>query len=99
MFSCILACDYTLGLAREDKLPWSYSTFAAADRAFFKKTTLTNIVIMGRRTFETLGKKPLPNRVNIIVSKTITQPESNEYYVAPDLETALTLAQNWPAKQ
>jgi len=99
MFSCILACDYTLGIAREDKLPWSYTTLAAADRAFFKKTTLGNIVIMGRCTFETLRKKPLPDRINIIVSQTMTQPDSKDFYVAHDLDAALTLAQEWPQKQ
>ena len=38
------------------------------DMKFFKRVTTGNIVIMGRKTFESLHSKPLPNRVNIVVS-------------------------------
>ncbi len=39
------------------------------DLKYFKKTTLNSPVIMGRKTWESLPKKPLPNRENIIISR------------------------------
>lgn len=47
-----------------NKLPWHIPE----DMAFFKKVTKDTTVIMGRKTFETLGK-PLPNRKNIVLTR------------------------------
>lgn len=72
------------------------------DLQFFRKTTTNHIVIMGRKTFESIGK-PLPNRINIILTK---DPEylinigvdddtlhAGDLYVATSPEEALLLAQ------
>ena len=40
------------------------------DLKLFKRLTIGHIVLMGRKTFESLGCKPLPDRVNIVISKT-----------------------------
>ena len=40
------------------------------DLKLFKRLTTGHIVLMGRKTFESLGCKPLPDRVNIVISKT-----------------------------
>lgn len=45
-------------------IPWKISN----DLKHFKEKTINNIVIMGRLTYESIGK-PLPNRVNIVISK------------------------------
>lgn len=45
-------------------IPWRLPT----DFAFFKRTTMGKPLIMGRKTFESIGK-PLPGRVNIVVSR------------------------------
>ncbi len=47
------------------KIPWHISD----DLKFFKRTTLGQVVIMGRKTFESLGR-PLPGRENWVVSRT-----------------------------
>jgi dihydrofolate reductase len=39
------------------------------DMKFFKDSTTNNVVIMGKNTFESLGAKPLPNRINIVLSE------------------------------
>ncbi|MFA7345090.1 MAG: dihydrofolate reductase [Terrimicrobiaceae bacterium] len=51
------------------KIPWHIPD----DLKFFKRTTLGHVVVMGRKTFESLGK-PLPGRENWVLSRT-AQPE------------------------
>lgn len=60
-------------------LPWRFPE----DLRFFKKVTLGHAVIMGRTTYESIGK-PLPDRFNIVVSRTAG-------YAAPGCEVAPTL--------
>lgn len=45
-------------------LPWRLRT----DMRFFRQTTTGNVVLMGRRTFDSLGKKCLPDRYNVVIS-------------------------------
>lgn len=51
-------------LGKDNQLIWHLP----ADLKRFKKTTLNHAVIMGRKTFESLGK-PLPNRTNILITR------------------------------
>ena len=48
-----------------NQLPWHLPK----DFAHFKQLTLDNTVIMGRKTWQSLPKKPLPNRLNLILSR------------------------------
>jgi dihydrofolate reductase len=54
-------------IGRDNRLPWHIP----ADLRHFKGLTSGGTVIMGRLTFESLGRKPLPKRRNIIVSRTV----------------------------
>ena len=49
------------------QMPWGNSF--KEDLRHFKELTTGNIVIMGRKTYESIGSKPLPNRQNIVVSR------------------------------
>ena len=51
-------------IGRDNRLPWRLP----ADLAYFKQVTLGHPVIMGRRTWESIGR-PLPGRQNIVVSR------------------------------
>lgn len=51
-------------IGRDNSLPWRLS----GDLQYFKKTTLGKPIIMGRKTYESIGK-PLPGRTNIIVTR------------------------------
>ncbi len=76
-FTCIVAADLNNGIGLNNTLPWPS---IKEDFRFFKETTTQtisphkqNAVIMGRKTWESLPEqfRPLPDRMNIVVSKTI----------------------------
>jgi dihydrofolate reductase len=60
----IVAAAKDLAIGKDGKLPWHYS----ADLKFFKRTTTGNAIVMGSRTWRSLGKA-LPNRLNIVLSR------------------------------
>ena len=60
----IWAQDINGGIGKNNSLPWHISE----DLINFKKITLNNTILMGRKTWESLPKKPLPNRRNIVLS-------------------------------
>ncbi len=70
-------------------MPWSRAL--RDDLINFKKLSSGKSVIMGYRTFESIGKKPLPNRQNIVVSREPTGVEG--VLTAYSLEAAYALAQ------
>ncbi|QDP40405.1 dihydrofolate reductase [Radiobacillus deserti] len=63
MLSFLVAMDRNRVIGYENNLPWRLPK----DLKFFKELTTSQTVIMGRRTFESMGK-PLPNRTNVIVT-------------------------------
>ena len=60
----IWAQDNNGGIGKDNKLPWHISE----DLINFKKLTLGNTIVMGRKTWDSLPKKPLLNRRNIVLS-------------------------------
>lgn len=77
--SLIAALSNNRIIGCKNHLPWHLP----ADLAWFKKHTINKVVIMGRLTFESIGH-PLPNRVNIVVSRKklfATQNFNNLIYV------------------
>ena len=83
----IVAVDQNLAIGKGGKLPWHYS----ADMKFFKQTTIDNSVVMGRRTWLTL-KKPLPDRMNIVLSRDLKIESQVSLIVLPDVRSVLALA-------
>ncbi len=63
IISAIVAMDENNAIGRDNELPWHLPD----DFKFFKKTTLGKPVLMGRKTYESLGK-PLVKRLNIVIS-------------------------------
>jgi dihydrofolate reductase len=61
----ILACDIDGGIGLNGKLPWDN---IKGDLPRFKRLTEGQVIIMGRKTWESLPTKPLPNRLNFVVS-------------------------------
>ena len=63
--SIIVAASENWAIGINSKLPWHLTD----DLKHFKQTTLNKPIIMGRKTFDSIGK-PLPKRQNIVVSRT-----------------------------
>lgn len=63
-FKIIAAVSSNGVIGVNNDLPWKIPE----DMKHFKRTTTGHIVIMGRKTFESFGAKPLPNRMNVIIS-------------------------------
>lgn len=80
MISIIVAISQNYAIGKNGDLLWHISE----DLKFFKRKTSAHTVIMGRKTFESLPVKPLPNRRNIVLS-------SQADFVADGCEVARTL--------
>ena len=67
---------------------------------FFKNTTWAMPVIMGRKTFDSIGKKPLKGRFNIVVTRSNeVQSENGEIILAPSLDEAIKKAEETDCKE
>lgn len=64
MFEIIVACNEKMVIGKNNEIPWSVKE----DLGMFKTLTTGHIVIMGRRTYDSLPIKPLRNRYNIVIT-------------------------------
>lgn len=85
----IVAVDTNGAIGKGGKLPWHYS----ADMKFFKETTTGNAVVMGHNTWRSL-KRPLPNRLNIVLSRKSEIEPQDSVLVLRDVESALSTARD-----
>ena len=86
MLSLIVAVAENGVIGRDNALPWHISE----DLRYFKQVTSGKTVIMGRKTFQSIGRK-LPNRINIVITR---DPDftAEGVLVAHSLEDALAKA-------
>lgn len=68
-------------IGKDNNMPWHLP----ADLAYFKKTTLGKPIIMGRKTYESIGR-PLPGRQNIVISR-------DQNYRADGVDSATSVEQ------
>lgn len=80
-----IARNYAIG--KDGKLPWHYSS----DLKFFKETTSGNAVVMGRKTYESI-RKPLPKRLNIVLSRSNSLENQTNIFVLRSKEKFLSLS-------
>jgi dihydrofolate reductase len=73
----IMSCDANGVIGLDNKIPWRYPE----DLEFFNKTTYQQIIIMGRKTFESLPESILSSGFNIVFSRTIDLPSENTIFV------------------
>lgn len=63
--NAILACDNQGGIGLNNELPWGHNS---ADMKWFRDNTIGSVVVMGRKTWESIGFHPLKKRINVVVS-------------------------------
>jgi dihydrofolate reductase len=78
----ILACDLNYGIGKNGKLPWPN---IPEDMRWFRRKTTNGVVIMGRKTFESIGSVPLLNRINYVITSQEYEDIPNTYFY--DLRT------------
>lgn len=86
--SLIVAMDENGLIGRNNDLPWRLPN----DLAFFKKTTMGKPIIMGRKTWESIGR-PLPGRKNVVVTRQDGY-QAEGCTVASSLEAACNLCKS-----
>jgi dihydrofolate reductase len=91
MVSIIVAAAENGVIGRQGQLPWQLP----ADLQHFKALTLGHPIVMGRRTFESIGRA-LPGRTNIVVTGQPAWPAPAGVLVAHSLPEALALAAQQP---
>lgn len=90
MKSIIVAYDQNRGIGAENDLLWQRDL--PADLAHFREKTTGATVIMGRKTFQSIGR-PLPNRQNIVVSRS-GMPAVDGVQVVTSLQEAYAAAEH-----
>lgn len=83
----IVAIARNFAIGKDGKLPWHYS----ADLKFFKRTTLHSAVVMGFNTWRSIGK-PLPNRLNIVLSRRAEIESQPDVLLMRSCEEVLVIA-------
>ena len=77
-------------IGKEGKIPWHFSE----DFRHFKNVTLGHTVVMGRRTFESIGNKSLPGRKNVILSSSLPEYSHKDLTTTGDFKDILKLNGN-----
>jgi len=100
MVSIIVASDPKGVIGKDGGLPW----YNKEDLKLFKERTTGNIIIMGRITWDSLPKKPLPNRMNVVITRNkdllAIEPENLDGpHFYPSLEEAVADMKLLPDKQ
>lgn len=88
MLALIVAFSKNRVIGHNGRIPWNIE----GEKKRFKELTTGNVVIMGRRTFEEIGR-PLPNRYTVVVSTT-KRYEYENCTTATSLEAAIKVAKN-----
>ena len=83
----IVAIAKNFAIGKDGKLPWHYP----ADLKFFKRTTTGHAIVMGWNTWESIGK-PLPNRLNVVLTRKGEIDESDSVRVVRSKNEVLDLA-------
>ena len=94
MISIIVAIDKNRAIGKRNNLPWHLP----ADLTHFKNLTTGHSIIMGRKTFDSIGRA-LPKRVNIVITNNSSFSADNVFRVS-NMQEAIELAErsDWPGE-
>ncbi|WP_303848798.1 dihydrofolate reductase [Apibacter mensalis] len=85
----IAALDENNAIGNNNQLLWHLPL----DLKRFKSLTQNHVILMGRKTFESLGR-PLPNRQNMVISSKADYPVTNNVYLFSSLHEAIEAARS-----
>lgn len=88
MLSIVVAHDRNRVIGRNNQLPWRLPN----DLAHVKKTTMGKVLIMGRKTFDSIGR-PLPGRINVVLTSD-RQWEHNDVKTVHSIDDIFELEKN-----
>ena len=88
--SIIAAVADNFAIGKANNLPWHLP----ADLKHFRQLTTGHAIVMGKRTFESLPKGPLPNRKNIVLTSVMSEGVNEGYFEADSLEDAVFLCEH-----
>ena len=88
----ILACDPNGGIGYENRLPWGK---IQGDLTRFRRLTTGKIVVMGRNTWDSLSQKCLPNRINVVVTSTVSNVEGCPNVITSNTDFSTTDDRYW----
>lgn len=91
MLAAIWAQDETGLIGKDDHLPWHLPN----DLKFFKRMTENNVVVMGRKTFEGMGGRPLPNRKTVVLTTAADFQAAEGVLVCHSVEEVLAFAETF----
>jgi dihydrofolate reductase len=86
MISLVVAVDENYVIGKDNKLIWHLP----ADLKFFKNVTMGHHMIMGRKTFDSIGK-PLPGRISVVITRDRERKFPEGVLVATSLQEAIYL--------
>ncbi|HLQ71427.1 MAG TPA: dihydrofolate reductase [Bacillota bacterium] len=94
MISLLVAMDNNRVIGLNNDLPWHLPN----DLKFFKQKTTNQTIIMGRKTYESIGK-PLPNRKNIVLTNKEAHDFPGEIDIIRNIEMIMELSKQQPDKE
>ena len=81
----IVAVNQKNVIGINNKIPW----YIPEDLKYFKELTNNHIIVMGRKTYESLPKKPLPNRIHVVITSQPERYDNTENVIFIDIENAI----------
>jgi len=87
IISAIVAIDKNFGIGKDNQMMWHISD----DLKNFKRITMNHHILMGRKTFDSIGK-PLPGRKMLVLSQTKKEDQENLLYFS-SMDTAIKFAE------
>ena len=89
MISLLVAHDLGRVIGKDNEMPW----YIPEELQYFKEKTMGKAMIMGRKTFESIGR-PLKGRLNIVITRN-TDYEADGVTVVHDMDSAVKLAKDY----
>lgn len=92
MINGIVAVERNQGIGFKGQMPWPH---LKGDMSWFRRITSGSVIIMGSTTWKSIGERPLPGRINVVLSKSRNYSGDNRAdHTFSDPETAVLFCEN-----